>query len=49
MVKQCRKELAVVENERAEKSIIKEYQKSFLEASKAFGQSVLLFRELVIG
>jgi len=49
MVKQYRKELAAVENEREEKSIIKEYQKSFLEASKAFGQSVLLFRELVIG
>jgi hypothetical protein len=49
MVKQCREELVAVENEGAEKPIIKEYQKSFLEASKAFGQSVLLFRQLIIG
>jgi hypothetical protein len=49
MVQLCREELVAVEAEGAEKAIIKEYQKSFLEASKAFGQSVLLFRQLIIG
>jgi hypothetical protein len=49
MVKECKEQLAAAEAAGKEKAIIKEYQKSFLEASKAFGQSVLLFRQLVHG
>jgi hypothetical protein len=49
MVNLCRQELVAAEADGEEKAMIKEYQKSFLEASKAFGQSVLLFRQLVIG
>jgi hypothetical protein len=49
MVKQCKEQLVAAEADGKEQAIIKEYQKSFLEASKAFGQSVLLFRQLVHG
>ncbi|CZT41144.1 uncharacterized protein RSE6_00844 [Rhynchosporium secalis] len=46
----CRQELMITEEKKSvSKTELKEYQKSFLEASQAFRRSVLLFRQLIIG
>jgi hypothetical protein len=45
----CRQDLVTVEEGLGGQPELKEYQKSFLEASQAFRRSVLLFRQLIIG